>query len=322
VPSKTLITLIVTFGLTFVIFAALAAGLTTTLRSAVAPLRGAALPTIGVLIANFAVVPLVTALTLHAFDFTAQATMAFALLSVVAGAPFVALFTRLGQGDTAYAGSISLILLVATIPFMPFVLPWMLTELDVPHASVTAWHLLEPLLLALLLPLCLGLAVRWRYPALAQQLAPHFMQVAVVGIALHITLMFVAFWDDVTAEVHTGEYLYSIFMPIGCLIVGYVACVVFVGGTARAPRRGIRLPAALGTAQKGSQALICSLIFAMSNYPVAGVVALGSSVITIVILVLLAAEIGKRHGQQADGPGSRVGEVDSSPPLSVQHPER
>ena len=38
--SKTLIALIVTFGLAFVVFAALAAGLTTTLRSAVAPLKG------------------------------------------------------------------------------------------------------------------------------------------------------------------------------------------------------------------------------------------------------------------------------------------
>jgi hypothetical protein len=51
--DKTLIVLIVTFGLAFVMFAALAAGLTTSLRSAVVPLKGNALPTIGVLIANF-----------------------------------------------------------------------------------------------------------------------------------------------------------------------------------------------------------------------------------------------------------------------------
>jgi len=60
-----------------------------------------------VLIANFVVVPLLTWLTLQAFGFAAQATMAFALLSVVAGAPFVAMFTTLGRGDVAYAASIS-----------------------------------------------------------------------------------------------------------------------------------------------------------------------------------------------------------------------
>ena len=316
--SKTLIALIVTFGLAFVVFAALAAGLTTTLRSAVAPLKGKALPTIGVLIANFVLVPLLTGLTLHAFGFAAQATMAFALLSVVAGAPFVAMFTRLGRGDVAYASTMSLILLLVTIPFMPLVLPWMLTVLHVPHAGVTTWHLLEPLLGFLLLPLCIGLAVRWRYPALAQELAPHFSQVALVGIALHITLMFVAFWADVVAELHTGEYLYSVFMPVGCLIVGYGACLLFMGGARRAAGRGIMLPASLGTAQKGSQALICSLIFAMGKYSVAGVVALGSSVITVVVLVIVAAEIGRRHDQHPRRADAPVTEAKASPPATAR----
>ncbi|NYJ08263.1 hypothetical protein [Petropleomorpha daqingensis] len=303
--SKTLLIFIVTFGLAFVVFAALAAGLTTDLRTVFAPLRGRGLPTVGVLVANFVVVPLLVWLSLQAFDFAAQATMAFTLLSVVAGAPFVAMFTRVGRGDVAYATAISLLLLLVTIPFMPVVLPWLLSTLHVAHANVTTWHLLKPLLWFLLLPLCIGLAVRWRYPGLARELAPHFGQVALVGIALHIVLMFVGFWDDVVAEVHTGEYLYSVLMPVGCLAVGYGLCRPLVRGAAS---RDIVLPASLGTAQKGSQALICSLIFAMGTYSVAGVVALGSSVITIVVLVLVAAETGRRHERHpaATGPDARA----------------
>ena len=290
-----LLALIVTFGLGFVIFAALAAGMTTTVESVVAPLKGSAVPTAGVLVANFVVVPLLTGLTLRLSGFTAQATMAFALLSVVAGAPFVAMFTRLGHGDVAYAGAISFVLLVLTIPFMPLVLPWMLGLLHVPHTPVTTWHLLKPMLWFLVIPLAVGLAVRWRYPALARELAPHLGQVALVSVALHVTLMFVAYWNQVVAELGTGEYLYSIFMPLGCVVVGYGACVVFMrGGAGRAEARPIELPAALATAQRGSQALICALIFAMGTFPVAGVVALGSSVITVVVLVLGAAEIGRR----------------------------
>lgn len=316
--SNKLIVFIVTFGLAFVIFAALAAGMSTSVREAAASLKGRALPTIGVLVANFAVVPLLTGLTLHAFGFAAQATMAFALLSVVAGAPFVAMFTRLGRGDVAYAASISLIMVVVTIPFMPLVLPWLLTVLHVPHAGVTTWHLLEPLLGFLLLPLAIGLAMRWRYPALAQDLAPHFSQVALVGIVLHITLMFVAFWHDVVTEVHTGEYLYSVLMPVGCLIVGYGVCLLFMPGAARAASRGIRLPFALGTAQKGSQALICSLIFAMGTYPVAGVVALGSSVITVVILVIVTAEIGRQHDRHLRQSATPVTKAEASPPAAAR----
>lgn len=291
----TLVVLIVTLGLGFVMFAALAAGMTTTVESVLAPLKGNALPTAGVLVANFVVVPLLTGLTLRWAGFTTQATMAFALLSVVAGAPFVGMFTRLGHGDVAYAGAISFVLLLVTIPFMPLVLPWMLGVLHVPQAPVTTWHLLKPLLFFLLLPLCIGLAVGRRHPALARELAPRFAQVALVSVALHVTLMFVAYWNQVVAELGTGEYLYSIFMPVGCALIGYGACVVFMrGGAARAEGRPVELPAALATAQKGSQALICALIFAMGTFPVAGVVALGSSVITVVVLVLGAAEIGRR----------------------------
>jgi BASS family bile acid:Na+ symporter len=196
---------------------------------------------------------------------------------------------------------------------MPLVLPWLLTELNVPHAGVTTWHLLKPLLWFLLLPLGIGLAVRWRHPALARELAPHFSQVALASIALHVTLMVVAYWDDDVAELHTGEYLYSVLMPIGCLIAGYAVCRV-MGGAARGMRRPVLLPASLGTAQKGSLALICSFIFSMGRYPVAGVVALGSSVITIIVLVILAAEIGRRHEHHPSPAASAVTQTAATSP--------
>jgi hypothetical protein len=55
VPDDTLIALIVTFGLTFVAVAALAAGQSTTPSSALVPLKGNGRVTLGVLVANFAV---------------------------------------------------------------------------------------------------------------------------------------------------------------------------------------------------------------------------------------------------------------------------
>ena len=161
-PKPVTLVVIVTFGLAFVAFAAAAAGFNLEIPSGLAPLKGRALPTIRVLIANFVVVPLLTGLTLHAFHFAGQATMAFALLSVVAGAPFVAMFTRLAHGDEAYAAAMSLVLMLVTIPFMPLVMPWMLTELHVAHASVTTWALLKPMLWFILPPLGIGIAVRWR----------------------------------------------------------------------------------------------------------------------------------------------------------------
>ena len=40
--------------------------------------------------------------------------------------------------------------------------------------------------------------------------------------------------SDGKKDVGTGEYLYSIFMPVGCLIVGYGVCLLFMPGIARA----------------------------------------------------------------------------------------
>ena len=51
------------------------------------------------------------------------------------------------------------------------------------------------------------------------------------------------------------------------------------------------------------QALICSLIFALGKYPVPGVIALGSSVIAIVILVIVGAEAGRRTRPSRSLPG-------------------
>ena len=67
---------------------------------------------------------------------------------------------------------------------------------------------------------------------------------------------------------------------------------------------GTKLAAEIGTAQKGSQPLICSLIFALGMYPVAGVVALASSVITIVVVILYSLEMGKAREAKALGSAS------------------
>jgi hypothetical protein len=58
---------------------------------------------------------------------------------------------------------------------------------------------------------------------------------------------------------------------------------------------GTKLASEIGTAQKGSQPLICSLIFAFGNYPIAGVMGLVSSCVTIIIAILFSLEMGKHY---------------------------
>jgi hypothetical protein len=73
----------------------------------------------------------------------------------------------------------------------------------------------------------------------------------------------------------------------------------------------MRLAAAIGAAQKGSLARICNLIFVctriftMGAFPVAGVAALGSSMITILILGIVVAELGGRNTALTSAPTAR-----------------
>ena len=63
---------------------------------------------------------------------------------------------------------------------------------------------------------------------------------------------------------------------------------------------GTKLASAIGTAQKGSQPLICSLIFTFSKFPIAGVVGLASSVITLIVILAVSSELGEHHRNRAE----------------------
>ncbi len=299
-PVRPELIVIVAFGLIFVFTAALANGFSVTPASIWGPLKAHPQLSVMAIIGNFIIVPGLVIGFFLAVDLGAQVAMAFALLALVAGAPFVAWMTSLGNGNVAYGGSLGLMLMIVTIIVMPLALPSVLSLLDT-GADVKTWTLLWPLLLFIVLPLVVGMLVRARHPTLAMQGATWLGPISVAALLVHVVLMFVTFWYDFIAEFGTGAIAFTIAFPIVCLLVGYILSPPYILSPVKAadPHRGTKLASAIGTAQKGSQPLICSLIFALGAYSVAGVVALASSVITIIIVVLVAAEAGVRAAKRA-----------------------
>jgi bile acid:Na+ symporter, BASS family len=288
--------IIVVAGLLFVAIAALANGLSVTPATVLTPLKENVQLTIFTLFGNFVVIPALTAGFLLAIDFDAQVDLAFCLLALVAGAPFVAWMTSLGKGNIAYGAASSFMLMVATIVVMPLLLPALLSGVDSP-AKPSWWDLFGPILLFLVVPLVVGLLVRWRHPEFAMSAATWLGPVSIAFLAMHIALMFAVYWDDFTDEFGSGEIAFTIGFAIVPLVIGYVLSPPYVLSPMRAmmPQHyGRKLAAEVTTAQKGSQMLICSLIFAFGDYAVAGVVALASSAITIVVIIVFVLEIGKR----------------------------
>ena len=258
---------IVAFGLLFVMTAALANGLSVTPAMVVGPLRQNVQLSVFALIGNFIVIPAMVIGFFLAVDMNPQVKMAFALLALVAGAPFVAWMTSLGKGNIGYGASLSFMLMIVTIVLMPLALPHVLSWLDT-GAKPSTWTLYWPLLAFLLLPLVIGMLVRARHPAFAMQAATWLAPLSIVFLLIHIMLMFVAYWSDFTAEFHTGAIAFTIGFAIVPIVVGYILAPPYILSPMKAPNQhyGTKLASAIGTAQKGSQPLICSLIFALGMY--------------------------------------------------------
>ena len=219
------------------------------------------------LIANFIIVPALTLGFLLAFDFNTQATIAFALLCLVAGAPFVAWMTSLDSGDIPYGASASFMLMIGTIIIMPLALPNLLDVLDT-NVELSRWKLLWPILLFLVVPLVVGLVIRARFPKAAIAGASWLGPISLAALAVHICLMFAAYWDDFIDEFGTGEIAFTIAFPIVCLLIGLVLCPPYVLNPMKPadPQSHLKLSQMIATGQKGSQPLICSLIFALGHY--------------------------------------------------------
>ena len=134
-----------------------------------------------------------------------------------------------------------------------------------------------------------------RYSELTDEMVKWLAPVSLFALLLHVSLYIGAFWTTVENEFGTWGFLYSIGFAIVGWLVGYYLChPKLTESTARGPR----LDVAISTAQKGSQALLLALLFALGAYYVTAVAALASSIITIVLVVVASAELGKRAKRQ------------------------
>ena len=288
---------IVAFGLLFVATAALANGFSVTPAMILGPLKKNVQLSVFTLVGNFIVLPALVVGFLLAFDFSSQVKIAFCLLALVAGAPFVAWMTSLGKGNIMYGAASSFLLMIVTIVVMPLLLPTLLSWADA-GVSPSRWLLWWPILLFLALPLVVGMLVRWRHPDFATQASTWLGPLSVMFLVIHIALMFATYWSDFTSEFGTGEMAFTLGFALVGLLIGWILSPPYVLSPMKAmlPQHyGTKLAAEIGTAQKGSQPLICSLIFAFGHYPVSGVVALASSVVTIIVIIVYALEMAKRQ---------------------------
>lgn len=265
-------------GVLFVVVSMLGMGLSLTIPQIVAPLRNGRLIALA-LLANFVLVPLLAYAVTLVIPLEESLKVGLIILATAAGAPFLPKLVQGAQGNIAFGVGLMVLLMVATVVYMPLVLPMLLRGV-----TINPWDIAQSLIGLMLIPLASGLMIRAHSPDTAARYQPVMNKISslamlvllVVAVGLNIT--------NILGLFGTGGFLALILFILGSLLVGY-----FLGG--RDP--GTRNVVALGTAQRNVSAAI---VVAAQNFPGSDtlIFVLVGAIVLLFILLPAARRLGAR----------------------------
>ncbi|MDN5697826.1 MAG: bile acid:sodium symporter [Rubrobacter sp.] len=264
--------------LTFVVSSMLAMGLGLTITQILSSLRDAGL-VVRVLAANFVIVPVISLLIRMVIPLDGPLGVGLVLLATAAGAPFLPKLAQAAKGSEALGVGLMVLLMVATVAYVPFVLPLLL-----PGVEVNPLEIARSLVLLMLLPLGVGLVLKARYEALAASLQPAMAQASSISLLAVFVLLLALNFRTVIGTVGSGAIIAALLLIALSFVVGYV-----LGGPSSGPIVG------LGTAQRNVSA---AMVVASSNFtdPDVLVMIIVGALLMLIVLMPLAGELGKRTG--------------------------
>ena len=266
--------------LVFVITSMLAMGLNLTVKQIVEPLRNTRLVILA-LIANFILVPILAYLIISVIPLEQGLATGLILMATAAGAPFLPKLAQAAKGNLAFAVGLMVLLMVATIIYMPIVLPLLLQGVE-----VNPWDIAKSLIIMMLIPLAIGLFIKARYESTAESLQPHMSQTSTVAIAILMVTGIVLNFSAIVGVIGTGAIIAILVFLVVALILGY-----FLGGA----ESGTRSVLGLGTAQRN---LSAALVVAAQNFaddPNVLTMILVAGLVGLVLLMVVGGELGRRE---------------------------
>jgi len=270
------------FTFAFVVSSMLAMGLSLTVGQIVEPLRNLRLVLLA-LVANFVIVPATAYLLAQVIPMDDELQIGLILMGAAAGAPFLPKLAQIAKANVPFAVGLMALLIVVTVIYLPLVLPLLL-----PGVQVDAGQIAISLFGQMLVPLGIGLAVRARWEEAAGELQKPAAQVSNLSLVLLFVLMVGLNLDEVIGLFGSGAIVATLVL-IGVAI----GCGYLLGG----PGRDTRQVLALGSGQRN---LAATFLIATGNFadqPNVLVFLAGAGLIGMVIVMPLAAELGKRAGQ-------------------------
>ena len=227
--------------LVFVIASMLAMGMGLTVGQIIAPVRNRRLVLLA-LVANFVLMPLGALALATMLRLDHPLGVGLLLLGTAAGAPFLPTLAEIARGNLAFAVGMMVLLMVATVGYVPIVLPFLL-----PGVSVHPAEIARSLVLLMLLPLGAGLALHARYEGAAARVKPVLDRVSTLSLVVLVVLISVANVQHMLDVFGTRGILAGVLF----LALGF-GSGWFLGGPSAETRRVL----ALGTGQRNIAAAL------------------------------------------------------------------
>jgi bile acid:Na+ symporter, BASS family len=264
--------------LCFVVSSMLAMGSGLTIGQIIEPLRNARLLVLASL-ANFVLMPLSALALGKVLRLDEPFGIGLLVLGCAAGAPFLPKLAELAKGNLAFAVGAMVLLMIATIGYLPVVLPLLLTGV-----TVDPWQIARSLIVLMLLPLAAGLALKAYYEDLAMRVKPTLDWISNVSLILLVLLISAANIDKVIDVFGTRGILAGLlFIALG-FGIGWV-----LGGPGNDTRRVL----ALGTAQRN---IAAALVVGSQSFsdPKVVVMVIVVAIVGLIILMPLSRALAIR----------------------------
>ena len=266
-------------AIVFVLSSMLAMGLSLTIPQIIAPLKNLKLVILA-LVVNFVAVPLLVWGIQAVMSLDQDVYTGLLLLATAAGAPFLPKLAQTAKGDVAFSVGLMVLLMVVTIIYMPIVLPLLLSGVE-----INPWDIAKSLMLAMLLPLGIGLFMRARWSELSDDLQPHMASASSYSILVMLVGAIVLSWENIISLFGTGAIIAILVFLLVSLAIGY-----FAGGSDPATRSVM----GLGTAQRNISAAMVVGAMNFSDSPNVLITVIAAALIGLVLLLPIGAELGKR----------------------------
>ena len=277
-------------ALVFVVSSMLAMGLSLTIPEIIAPLKNVRLVILALVI-NFVAVPFVAWAIQAVMDLDQDIYTGLLLLATAAGAPFLPKLAQIAKGNAAFSVGLMVMLMVVTIIYMPIVLPLFLSGVE-----INPWDIAKSLIVLMLLPLGIGLFMKTRWPATAKELQGLMSSASSFAILLLLVGAIILQWSAIVSLIGTGGLIAILIFLLVSLALGY-----FAGGSDPETRSVM----GLGTAQRNVSAALVVGAQNFSDSPNVLVTVIVGALIGLVLLMPIAAELGKRTvGNESETAGA------------------